>query len=171
MLTQARLKELLSYDPLTGGFTRLKRVGRSGPVGSIVKTPHIAGYLTAAVDGQEYLQHRLVWLWVHGVFPPEGVDHINGVRSDNRLANLRLANKAENAQNKRMQRNNTSGCIGMSWRANRGHWIAQLNVHGKHHYLGGYKTIEQAAAAYAAAKACLHEFQPTAPGELILHLS
>lgn len=163
MLTQARLKELLSYDPLTGEFTRIKRVGRSGPVGSVVKTPHIAGYLTAAVDGQEYLQHRLAWLWVHGVLPSEGMDHINGVRSDNRLANLRLANKAENAQNKRMQRNNSSGHIGVSWRANRGHWLAQISVCGKHHYLGGYKTIEAAVEAYAEAKARLHEFQPTLP--------
>jgi len=166
MLTQARLKELLKYDPETGDFTRLSRVGRSGPAGTIVKTPQNAGYVTAALDGEEYLQHRLAWLYVHGHFPPADIDHTNGVRDDNRIENLRLASRSENLQNKSMQRNNTSGLIGVSWRANRKHWIAQIRVGGTHRYLGSFKTAELARDAYLAAKAELHEFQPI-PRELI----
>ncbi len=166
MLTQARLKELLSYDPLTGEFTRLKKTGRSGAVGSIVRTPHNAGYLTAGLDGAEYLQHRLVWLYVHGHLPVADIDHINGVRSDNRLANLREAARYQNHQNKGVQSNNTSGLIGVSWRSNRSRWVAQIRVLGISRYLGSFVDQADARAAYLRAKEAMHSFQPT-PRELL----
>lgn len=166
MLTQARLKELLSYNPETGEFTRIKRTGRSKPVGTVIKTPHNAGYVTAAIDGEEYLQHRLVWLYVYGHFPTADLDHINGRRSDNRLANLRQAARFENHQNKGIQSNNTSGHIGVSWRKNRGRWIAQIRTLGVNRYLGSYKTAEEARDAYLRAKEAMHPFQPI-PRELI----
>lgn len=166
MLTQARLKELLKYDPETGEFTRIKRTGRSKPVGEVIKTPHNAGYVTAAIDGSEYLQHRLVWLYVHGCFPPDDIDHRDGDRANNRLANLRLADRSQNLQNKAMQSNNTSGHIGVSWRSNRSRWVAQIRALGVNRYLGSYKTPEEARAAYLRAKETAHPFQPT-PRELI----
>lgn len=161
MLTQARLKELLKYDPETGEFTRIKRTGRSKPVGTVIKTPHSAGYLTAAIDGTEYLQHRLVWMYSFGHFPHADIDHVNGVRSDNRLANLREAARYQNHQNKGMQSNNTSGLIGVSWRSNRSRWIAQIRVLGVNRYLGSYKTADEAREAYLRAKETMHQFQPT----------
>lgn len=166
MLTQARLKEFLKYDPETGGFYRVKQAGRSGPPGSVVRTVHSKGYMTLGIDGGEYLQHRLVWLYVHGRFPPADIDHINGNRSDNRLANLRAATRAENLQNKAMQSNNTSGQVGVTWRANRGHWVAQIKTGGAHRYLGSFKTVDLAREAYLKAKAELHLFQPI-PREMI----
>ncbi len=143
MLTQARLKELLRYDPETGEFTRVK-----------------------PIDGTDYLQHRLVWLYIHGRFPLADVDHINGIRSDNRLANLREAARYQNHQNKSMQSNNTSGLIGVSWRSDRNRWVAQIRVLGINRYLGSFVDRSDARAAYLAAKETMHCFQPT-PRELL----
>ena len=144
MLTQARLKEFLSYDPESGK-------GRK-PVGAVAGCAHVHGYVSSMVDGKNYLHHRLAWLYVHGHFPPEDTDHINGVRSDNRLANLRLAERFENNQN-------TTAC-GVWFEA--GKWRASLKVQGVKHYLGRHTLKADAEATYAEAKTRLHTFQPTA---------
>ena len=92
MLTQARLKKLLSYNTDTGEFRwRVTRRGaaRAGSVAGCVRHD---GYVRIAIDGKRYLAHRLAWLYVHGELVPE-LDHANGVRSDNRLDNLRPATR------------------------------------------------------------------------------
>lgn len=151
MLTQARLKELLSYDPLTGIFTNLKSGKGRKPVGAVVGCPHKDGYTTSMIDGKNYMHHRLAWLYANGVFPPNDIDHINGVRTDNRLVNLRAAERFENNQN--------IAKAGVWFEA--GKWRASIHVRGVKHYLGRHEHKPTAEAAYAAAKARLHLFQPT----------
>ena len=90
MLTQARLKELFTYDPLIGTFVRRERRG-SARAGEIAGTDNGCGYLQIAVDRRVYVAHRMAWLYVHGIWPPAQIDHINMIRDDNRIANLRKA--------------------------------------------------------------------------------
>jgi hypothetical protein len=149
MTTQERLKELLSYDPETGVFTRL--VGRSGPnarAGDVAGCDNGQGYIRIYIDGRPYKAHRLAWFYMHGVWPSE-MDHRNGNRSDNRIANLREVTRAENKANFSAYRNNTSGYPGVSsWN---GRWKAQIQKDGKKEFLGYHSTPEAARDAYVAA--------------------
>jgi hypothetical protein len=164
MLTQTRLKELLSYDPLTGDFTNLKSGKGRKPVGAVVGSVSNSGYWSSMVDGKNYQHHRLAWLYVHGAFPPADLDHRDGVRTNNRLANLREATRSENCQNAAKRNDNTSGFTGV-WPVGK-RWRAKVAVDGVERHAGYFATKELAQAAYLATKAELHKFQPI-PRELL----
>lgn len=159
-MTQERLKELLHYDPETGIF--IWRVSRGGKViaGSTAGLVQRNGYVYIRVDRRRYLAHRLAWLYIHGKFPSDQIDHINRVRTDNRISNLRAATNAENTQNRSKRSDNTSGVIGVYWDNKRQKWRAQIRLNGHNIFLGSYQTVEEAAAARAAAKATYHTFNP-----------
>ena len=157
MLTQARLKEFFHYDLDTGLFTRVKSAGCSAK-GSIVGTSHNDGYLSMEIDKKGYLLHRLAWLYVIGSFPEFEIDHIDGDRKNNKLANLRQANDLENAQNRKLPLNNTSGYVGVFFKDKK--WYAKIDVNKKRYFLGYHKTAELAHEAYKEAKARLHTFSP-----------
>jgi len=154
ILTQDRLKELLHYDPATGVFTWIKPCSRFSQInsGDPAGCLHGRGYVHIKVEGAAYKAHRLAWLYVYGRWPNPAVDHINRIKTDNRIANLRETNQFGNMQNKGMYKNNKSGHIGVS-RHKDGRWIAQIQFNGKRKHLGIYGTPELAAAAYQSAKA------------------
>lgn len=159
-LTAARLRELLHYDPETGVFTN--RVVRPRTVLGAVAGGHDSyGYITISVDVRRYLAHRLAWLYVYGEWPSKNLDHINGVRDDNRIANLREATQAQNLQNRAAASIGRSGVLGVGWDSSRKKWVASIKHQGKARHLGRFSTVEGAQAAYLAAKAQLHTFQPT----------
>lgn len=144
-MTQTRLKEVLHYNPLTGIFTW--RVSRSkakagNPAGSIENT----GYLSIGIDGARYGAHRLAWLYEYGTMPEQEIDHINRLRTDNRIENLRESTVAENIYNRGVSRRNTSGYKGVTRSLNR--WMAMIKVAGKSMYLGTFTTRQEAAQAY-----------------------
>jgi hypothetical protein len=146
MLTQERLKELLHYDPETGVFTNRMSRGRAkaGAIaGCLTK-----GYVRICVDGRLHEAHRLAWCYVNGCWPREQIDHINCVKSDNRIANLREATNTENARNAPGHRNTKSGKKGVY--PDGGRWRAMIYNNNLIH-LGCYATIDEAHAAYAAA--------------------
>lgn len=161
MLTQTLLRERLHYDPETGVFTRRVADGKSrwkaGQVaGSASK--HL-GYVEIGVLGKSFWAHRLVWLHVHGCWPAAGmhIDHINGVKSDNRLANLRLVTEAVNRRNRvKPQKHGTSGYLGVYWHKVNRTWIAQITYAGTVNYIGSFETAKAASDAYFAAKAQHH---------------
>lgn len=148
-ITTERLQELLNYDQETGLFTRRLRAARM-PAGSRAGWLRKDGYIDIRLDGRIYRAHRLAWQYVHGESPPNDVDHINGVRDDNRIANLRLATQSENMWNSNRQRNNTSGFRGVIWHKPTMKWRARIRHNGKCISIGYYDCIIDAAKAYDA---------------------
>ena len=148
-LTHERARELLDYDPATGTFRW--RVDRSGKAraGTIAGTPVGNGAVHVGIDCKVYLAHRLAWFWVHGKWPESGLDHINGDRADNSLANLRPATQMQNSGNRCLDRRNTSGHRGVSWHKGKQKWLAQITYAGRAKYVGLYDTPDEAAAAFA----------------------
>jgi hypothetical protein len=116
------------------------------------------GYENIMVDNVRHKSHRLAWFYMHGEWPPHQVDHINRVRGDNRIANLRLATRAENLQNRNLSKNNTSGHEGVKWNGRVGKWYAQISHNKERMHLGSYSNIEDAIAARSAARLKLHKF-------------
>lgn len=157
-LTAQRLRELLNYDPETEIFTWLVERGNRAPAGGTAGGFTNNGYRVIGLmgGGSRYLAHRLAWLYIHGIWPSEQVDHINGDRSDNRLCNLREASQSINSQNIRTAfRNNVcSKTLGVYPNGKR--WMARIWVGGKPQYIGTFDTTEAASAAYLDTKRRLH---------------
>jgi hypothetical protein len=154
-ITQAALKAAVSYDPDTGKFTRL----RPGPA-PLRSWPSGAGYSAACILGGNQYLHRLAWLYVHGRLPPVQIDHINGDKQDNRIANLREASRAENQQNRAIRRDNKSGHVGAVLHKKIGRWSATIRANGARKHLGMFDSAAEAGEAYRSAKRALHAFCP-----------
>lgn len=147
LITQDRLKSLLTYDPDKGEF--FWRVNRTGgtKAGDRAGSFDTERYLVMRVDGRYYRGHRLVWLYVHGQWPTHHLDHINGDPSDNRLANLREATPAQNGMNRRKDIRNKSGRTGVTWCATSKKWRADIGQNGRVSHLGRFNTLEAAILA------------------------
>ena len=159
-LTQERLKELLHYDPETGVFTWRVHVGSAQP-GQVAGAWEGYGYRFMNVLGHRYTHHRLAYLYMTGSFPPNQLDHINGVRSDNRWVNLRPATDAQNRQNMKKKVGTRSTLQGVTWFPRDGTWMSRLMHNYKSYFLGYFGSETEAHEAYLTAKAQLHTFQPT----------
>jgi hypothetical protein len=155
VVEQARVKELLHYDETSGLFTWKKRPSNRVNIGDVAGSLDAtsgarSGYRSIRLDGQLLRAHRLAWLYVHGVMPPDEIDHINGDRGDNRITNLRLATHTENTRNGRKL---TPGLKGAHWRKHRSKapWLSRIGKDGKYFHLGCFATAEEAHAAYVKA--------------------
>lgn len=159
-LTQARLKEVLHYDPETGIFTWLKKSCNRWPmVGRPTGTPDGKGYLMVGIDQVRYKLHRLAVLFMTGALPAEQVDHINGVVDDNRWVNLRQVTASGSMQNRKLNKNSTTGLTGVT--LFQGKPTASIGVNGKKIHLGTFSSAQEAHEAYLAAKMIYHTVQPT----------
>lgn len=144
------LRELFEYDAERGVLTwRCWNRGGQMKKGERAGSPTPAGYVSVSVNKSAYLIHRIIWKIVMGVDPCGDLDHINGIRSDNRWVNLREASRSQNAANRKKPCDNRSGFKGVSFKRNG--WEANIIFEGKFHYLGRYKTAEEAHAAYRCA--------------------
>jgi len=146
-LTQERLKEVLHYSPMTGRFRWRVQGPRGEPAGREAGTAHPSGYRSIQLDRVRHYSHRLAWLYVHGEHPTGEVDHENGKRVDNRIANLKQCPRSENAW--KAVRRNASPLTGAFRRGRK--WLARIIVNGRQYYLGSYDTRKEAAAAYRCA--------------------
>jgi hypothetical protein len=146
-ITQKRLKEVLDYDPDTGVFTWKVQTNFRIPINSVAGKLNTRGYRSIKIDKKDYLAHRLVWLYVHGEWPPQLIDHINGDKLDNRLCNIRCATYSQNNTNRINARGYSM--VGKMFHA-------RIVVKRKGIHLGSYKTAEEARQAYLVAQKQLH---------------
>ena len=145
MITQERLKELLSYDRETGQFIRKQSRMRPDRVGRVAGC-HSDGYIEIGVDGKIYKAHRLAWLYEYGGFPKGGLDHKNRVRDDNRIENLRESTKAQNAINSPdIGKRKTSQYKGVFWHKHCNKWAVCVS---RNHWIGLFDDEIEAAKAY-----------------------
>lgn len=156
------LRQLLRYEHDTGKLFWRWRDDISFPCNSRFAGKEAftsldrGGYGKGVICGRTHQTHRVVWAIFHGEWPEHEVDHINGVRSDNRITNLRNATASQNQWNKVLQKNNTSGVKGVSWHTSNKKWRASITKHGKLTHLGLFDDIADASAAYAAASIKMH---------------
>lgn len=127
MITQADLKELFYYDKTTGIFTRRVDVGKRAKAGDIITHTTPTGYIAIVIDRQKYQGHRMAWLYEYGYLPKQ-LDHKNGVKTDNRLENLRECTSAENNANRSTTAIGESGHKGILWSWRYNSYIARLAV-------------------------------------------
>lgn len=152
LINSEALREALDYDENTGIFTRKKHVGGPVRVGDVVGSRNAYGYLNIRLYKKQYLAHRLAWFYVYEVWPDGQIDHINGIRADNRIINLRCVSIAENRRNHAIPRDNSSGVIGVCPSSKKkGHWRAYITKDNKQTDLGHFESIDAAAAARSRA--------------------
>lgn len=150
----------MSYDPETGIFLWRQKLSPTTKLGKPVGSSTSRGnHLQASIDGKKYLLHRLVFLYMTGSFPVLDVDHKNGIGTDNRFENLRLATKAQNSQNRRARRGSKVGLLGVKHVVRDGkQFKAVISIGEKRKHIGFYETALEAHRAYLIAKSKLHHF-------------
>lgn len=155
------LRELLDYDPQTGAFTWRSREGYlfDSPTSQAQWNARFAGkraftsihkthgYTQTTILSHVQRGHRVAWAIHYGSWPEGEIDHINGDRTDNRIANLRDVGRTENGRNLCLSRRNKSGVLGVSWDAQRERWFASIRHQGKSVALGRFDSLEAASAA------------------------
>jgi len=155
MLTQNRLKELLTYNPDTGlfGWVSKHGLGRGRPRrDGLSAGTNSHGYISICIDGTPYFAHRLAFLFVDGELPSESVDHINHNRSDNSWGNLRCVSHSENHKNRKMDVRNTHGITGVVLDKRWNSWYSTIYGDRKKIYLGSTKDFFEACCARKSAE-------------------
>lgn len=182
IITQEDLLEVFKYDAETGSLTWRKR-----PLSHFTSDGHFKrwnkryagtlaflqvdkdGYLAGTVYGLRMMSHRVIWMLVFGEWP-ENIDHINGVRHDNRLKNLRNVSCSENSKNMRMPIKNKSGQSGVCWHKREQKWYSQIKFNKKMIHLGCFDDFNDAVIARKAAelKYGFHENHGRSPHQSLL---
>lgn len=147
------LHKRLRYEPETGKLfwrdcEEMSKQWRKRHDGKEAFISHNGcGYLRGQLNGKYFFAHRVIFALNHGQWPADQIDHINGIRTDNRISNLRVVNNSENARNQSMKKSNTSGVCGVCWDKSKKKWQARIVVDGRFKHLGYFTTIETAAAS------------------------
>ena len=149
-LTQHRLKELLKYNPDTGEFERVRDQGNKKKGDKVGYMSTTDKYMYTKIDYVRIGLHRLAWLYVYGELPKGHIDHINRNRQDNRISNLRIANRMQQRANSSVPKNNKSGFKGVSFNKQSNKWTANIQKNRKRYYLGAFNDPKAASKAYKA---------------------
>jgi hypothetical protein len=146
MITQAELKQRFNYNPETGVFTYLTRPAQRIHVGDVAGA-NSNGYIQIKINYTLWKAHRLAWLYVYGELPKGEIDHINGMKGDNRIVNLRDVDSVTNSRNMPKYSNNTSGQSGVGWHSRDKVWSAFINGSENRVNLGSFETKQEAIDA------------------------
>lgn len=140
--------DVLTYEPETGKFFWKKSIGKKTVVGAEAGSVDNSGYSKIKIYGRTYRAHRLAWLLINGEWPKKEIDHVNGIRNDNRIENLRLANSRQNKMNSCLRKDNTSGYRGVIFHPKKCLWQARIGRNGKMKSLGYFKDKLEATRKY-----------------------
>lgn len=171
----SRLKQLVYYEPMFGSFTwqlrepsdfrddsrvcarKAAEIWNARYAGEdAFNTLNNSGYLEGRIDGKTYLAHRVAWACHYGEWPADQIDHINGVTTDNSIANLREADSLVNGRNSKLRHDNKSGTPGISWDEGCKSWLVQIGSGEHREYIGRFKKLAAAKAARRKAEARLN---------------
>ena len=156
------LRQLLRYEPDTGRLFWLPRPDSSPQWNAkyahkeALTSSHNGGYRHGSILWVSCLAHRVIMAMETGAWPANDVDHINGDRTDNRRANLRLATRSENLRNTGVKASSRSGIKGVTFHTARNKWVAQIRAGGENHRLGYFKCRTAAMVTYVKANRALH---------------
>lgn len=147
--SHAALLAAFSYDPNEGVF-RYAQPGPHKRVGGNAGCINRKGYRYVYFAGRSHFAHRLAWFYVYGQWPEGFLDHVNGDRDDNRIANLRIATNSQNMANRKRNANSTTGVKGVQYVKKSRRYMARIQADGVRLELGYFVTIDEAKSAYAA---------------------
>lgn len=154
MVSFERLRELFDYRA-DGNLVRKIALSRSSKIGEPIGFSDTLGYRYASIGSKTYPLHRLIWAW-HGLESAEELDHINRIRDDNRIENLRAANCNQNRWNKGIQSNNTTGVKGVCWKKDMNAYCVRIGVNKKRLHVGYFDDLELAELVAAEAREKYH---------------
>lgn len=143
MLNNIDIKNIIYYNPENGVFTWLTGRMKGKNAGAI----NSKGYLQIAINHKIYQAHRLAWFYVYGIFPYGDIDHINRVKTDNRLSNIREVTRSKNLFNRALFKSNKSGEKGVCFLKKTNRWLASARLNGKEKYLGVFVNFVDAVEA------------------------
>ncbi|EOG1788729.1 HNH endonuclease [Enterobacter kobei] len=143
LMSVGDIRDLIDYNAETGVLTA--KVNFSGrQAGSVIGSQTWQGYYAFSLFGKKCFAHRLAWLLHYGEWPSQPIDHINGIKTDNSIRNLRLCSLSQNQFNKPTQKNNTTGVKGVYWNKRDKRYVASVQFNGKKYSAGHHKDIESA---------------------------
>lgn len=140
------LNELFTYNPDTG-LIYWKAKGKGRIKKKEAGTLLYSGYIGVCVGPKRIQAHRLAWALFYGKEPKDQIDHINGIKTDNRICNLREATNSQNGKNLKLSKASTTGIAGVSYSKKYKNYRAYIKVEFKQKYLGTFKTLEEAKLA------------------------
>lgn len=158
------LRQLLRYDAHSGELIWLERgidlfknqrscsTWNANYAGKVAGHFHPNGYIYLGIFGKLYSAHRVAFYMHHGSISEKEIDHINGIKSDNSIVNLRQVSRITNMRNTKKSLSNTSGMTGVYWDKCIGKWTSKIGVNGRSVHLGCFEKIENAIAARKSAE-------------------